>query len=157
MAETNSAQSMENAMRMFDWFFAGARENMQAHFDAICAAKAANWPPQFAQKPHFDSLRLQIGYSYGSYDDTGLGIDDYRPQMRLGDSMPHHAIKYQGSDISLTEFVKRSLPCCSATFDLPLTKKVVECYANPFSHCARKVTLAMEEYCGSILPIIINI
>ena len=115
VAETNSAQSMENAMRMFELlgFLLGPEpENMQAHFDAICS-DAANSPELAAaiaaQKPHFDSLRLQIGYSYGSYDDTGLGIDDYRPQMRLGDSMPHHAIMYQGSDISLTEFVQATV------------------------------------------------
>ena len=75
VAETNSAQSMENAMRMFELlgFLLGSEpENMQAHFDAICS-NASNSPELAAaiaaQKPHFDSLRLQVGYSYGEHDE----------------------------------------------------------------------------------------
>lgn len=112
VAETNSAQSMRNAMRMFELigFLLGPEpENMQAHFDAICS-DAANSPELAAaiaaQKPHFDSLRLQVGYSYGNHDDTGLGIDDYRPLFRIGDSVPHHRIAINGTDISLTEYLQ---------------------------------------------------
>ena len=112
VAETNSAQSMENAMRMFELigFLLGPEpENMQAHFDEICS-NAANSPELAAaiatQKPHFDSLRLQVGYSYGNHDDTGLGIDDYRPLFRIGDSVPHHRIAINGTDISLTEYLQ---------------------------------------------------
>ena len=112
VAETNSAQSMENAMRMFELigFLLGPEpENMQAHFDEICS-NAANSPELAAaiaaQKPHFDSLRLQVGYSYGNHDDTGLGIDDYRPLFRIGDSVPHHRIAIKGADISLTEYLQ---------------------------------------------------
>ena len=112
VAETNSAQSMENAMRMFELigFLLGPEpENMQAHFDEICS-NAANSPELTAaiaeQKPHFDSLRLQVGYSYGNHDDTGLGIDDYRPLFRIGDSVPHYRIAINGTDISLTEYLQ---------------------------------------------------
>ena len=112
VAETNSAQSMENAMRMFELlgFLLGSEpENIQAHFDAICS-NAANSPELAAaiaaQKPHFDSLRLQVGYSYGEHDDTSLGIDDYRPLFRIGDIVPHHRIAINGTDISLTEYLQ---------------------------------------------------
>ncbi|MEE3120682.1 MAG: FAD-dependent monooxygenase, partial [Pseudomonadota bacterium] len=112
VAETNSAQSMENAMRMFELlgFLLGPEpENMQAHFDAICS-NASNSPELAAaiaaQKPHFDSLRLQVGYSYGEHDDTSLGIDDYRPLFRIGDSVPHHKVTINGADISLTEYLQ---------------------------------------------------
>lgn len=112
VAEANSGQSLENAMRIIELlgFLLGPDpENMLAHFEDICANAATSHELAAAiaaQKPHFDSLRLQIGYSYGGYDDTALGIDDYRPQMRPGDVVPHHAIKYQGHEISLTEFVQ---------------------------------------------------
>lgn len=112
VAETNSAQSMENTMRMFELvgFLLGPEpENMQAHFDAICsdAANSSELAAAIrAQKPHFDSLRLQVGYSYGDYDDTGLGIDDYRPLFRIGDIVPHHRTVINGADISLTEYLQ---------------------------------------------------
>ncbi len=112
VAETNSAQSLENAMHMFELiaFLLGPDpENMHPHFDAICA-KAADSAELAAaisaQKPHFDSLRLQIGYSYGGYDDTAIGIDDYRPLYRIGDIVPHHMITVNGTKISLTEYVQ---------------------------------------------------
>lgn len=112
VAEVNSSQSLENAMRMIELFgflLGPDPENIAAHFEKICATADTSQELADAiagQSLHFDSLRLQIGYSYGGYDDTGLDINDYRPQMRLGDSVPHHAIQHQGSKISLTEFLQ---------------------------------------------------
>ncbi|MEG9861038.1 MAG: FAD-dependent monooxygenase [Parvularculales bacterium] len=112
VAETNSAQSLENAMRMIELigFLLGPDpENMQTHFDTICQHAESSTELAgaiAAQKLHFDSLRLQIGYSYGGHDDTALGIDDYRPQFRIGDCLPHCAVNHKQATLPLIELVQ---------------------------------------------------
>ena len=115
VAETNSAQSMENAMRMFELigFLLGPGRKICKRISMrfVRTANSLDSAAIAAQKPHFDSLRLQVDYSYGEHDDTSLGIDDYRPLFRIGGIVPHHRIAINGTDISLCECLQgRNLP-----------------------------------------------
>ena len=102
VAETNSAQSLGNAMKLFELFTAlygpDPREAPR-FFAAQCAAgtKAPGVEAAIAaQRPHFDSLRLQLGYRYGDYDDSALPADHYAPAFRPGDCLPHCPIEREG-------------------------------------------------------------
>ena len=56
-----------------------------------------------AQRPHFDSLRLQLGYSYGAYDDAALPSERYEPGFRPGDCLPHCPIERKGAPGSIVD------------------------------------------------------
>ena len=114
-AEINSAQSLENAMKIIElvmYLLGPDPENMMTHFDDICAKASADGEalPELtaaieAQKLHFDSLRLQYGYSYGGHDDTGRAVNDYQPSYRRGDAVPHLEIEQVGQNNSLTQLM----------------------------------------------------
>ena len=107
VAETNSAQSLMNATKLFEFFpvlFGPDPAATRAHFEAVCAAperSEALAAALAAQLPHFDSLRLQIDYSYGGYDDSALPSHVFEPKLRVGDCLPHCEIEHGGKRRSI--------------------------------------------------------
>ncbi|CAE7593651.1 tfdB [Symbiodinium microadriaticum] len=104
VAQTNSEQSLLNAAKMFELIAALHGPDpaaAEAHFitkcetgaddDAICQAVEA-------QRPHFDSIQLQLGYRYHSDALVGsqpneagamIDISDYQPSYEVGALLPH--------------------------------------------------------------------
>lgn len=103
VAQHNSGQSLTNAAKIFDLIVAlyGPDPAAQAeHFAAL-----VNDPDQQAirdgveaQRPHFDSIRLQLGYRYGSTAlvgapdvpaDSEMDISKYEASYDVGALVPH--------------------------------------------------------------------
>lgn len=116
VAQINTEQSLENAGKMFDLFAAlyGADpEKTRERFDALCADPAAF--PELApaielQRPHFDSLNLQLGYRYFSDavvdpaptdPSAPIDISRYVPSTQTGAALPHQWVTHQGETASL--------------------------------------------------------
>lgn len=95
VAQNNSGQSLMNAAKMFELMAAlygpdPEPEKQAAHFEAL---KAEPDTPAIragvkAQEPHFDSIRLQLGYAYG-VEDAGMDISLYEPSYQVGALLPH--------------------------------------------------------------------
>ncbi|MCE7998307.1 MAG: hypothetical protein HEP70_05565 [Rhodobiaceae bacterium] len=120
VAQINTEQSLENAGKMFDLFAAlyGADpEKTRERFDAMCADPAAF--PELApaielQRPHFDSLNLQLGYRYVSDavvdpapmgTSTAIDISRYEPSTQSGAILPHQWVEQNGEKKSLLSLV----------------------------------------------------
>lgn len=116
VAQINTEQSLENAGKMFDLFAAlyGADpEKTRQRFDALCADPASF--PELApaielQRPHFDSLNLQLGYRYSSDalvnpvptdPSAPIDISRYIPSTQTGAALPHQWVTHQGERASL--------------------------------------------------------
>jgi hypothetical protein len=119
VAEVNSAQSLHNALKLFDLLGYLYGENPalnKQHFDRICR-ESLNSSELLAaievQRPHFDSLRLQLGYSYSDDAQRGesggeIDISDYRPNYARGSSLPHFWLKAEsGVAVSLLDLLAR--------------------------------------------------
>ena len=98
VAELNSEQSLTNSAKMLHLF--GALYGSDPAAQAERYAKACRDPSQLPeiaaaveiQRPHFDSLNLQIGYRYGAaVDPATLDISDYQPSYEPGSYLPHVA------------------------------------------------------------------
>lgn len=120
VAQINTEQSLENAGKMFDLFAAlyGADpEKTRERFDAMCQDPAAF--PELApaielQRPHFDSLNLQLGYRYVSdaiidaeplKRDAAIDISRYIPSTQTGAIFPHQWIQKDGETKSLLSLI----------------------------------------------------
>ncbi len=120
VAQINTEQSLENAGKMFDLFAAlyGADpEKTRERFDAMCHDPAAF--PELApaielQRPHFDSLNLQLGYRYVSdaiidaeplERDAAIDISRYIPSTQTGAILPHQWVQKDGETRSLMSLV----------------------------------------------------
>lgn len=129
VALNNSEQSLANAAKMFEVIAAlyGADPTATAtHFAKICEAPAKH--PEIenaieAQRPHFDSIRLQLGYRYhssalvGSREPDGAADDDisvYRPSYEVGALLPHDWVDTgypRRSVLSMLDPVRFTLVC----------------------------------------------
>ena len=107
VAVNNSNQSLANAAKMFEVFGALYGDDPAAtadRFTAMCRTGAENADLQNAieaQRPHFDSIQLQLGYRYcsralvgalpldGPLDDD---ISKYTPSYEVGALLPHEWI-----------------------------------------------------------------
>ncbi len=120
VAQINTEQSLENAGKMFDLFAAlyGADpEKTRERFDAMCQDPAAF--PELApaielQRPHFDSLNLQLGYRYASEaiidaepldKEAVIDISRYIPSTQTGAILPHQWVQEDGETRSLLSLV----------------------------------------------------
>jgi 2,4-dichlorophenol 6-monooxygenase len=116
VAQMNSEQSLENAGKLFELFgvlYGLDAEATRTHFDAMCGADERS--PQLAaaveaQRPHFDSLNLQLGYRYNSsaiidpappLDSEGLDISTYVPSYVPGAYFPHRWVTAHGVEKSI--------------------------------------------------------
>lgn len=116
VAVVNAEQSLLNASRIFELFAAvfGPDPTRQTdHYCALAADPAASAELRAAieaQRPHFDSLNLQLGYRYhpgaradGSMPPAGADVDisDYQPSWEVGAHLPHLWVRRDGERVSL--------------------------------------------------------
>ena len=111
IALINSEQSLENAGKLFELFgalYGSDPAQTRVHFDAVCADPSGTTdlaPAVEMQRPHFDSLNLQLGYRYNSTaildaapmtPSVDLDISAYVPSYEAGASFPHNWISQGG-------------------------------------------------------------
>lgn len=115
VAQVNTEQSLENAGKLFEIFAALYGPDptaTRAHFDALCKSPesiTALSPFVEMQRPHFDSLNLQLGYRYCSsavvdaieQSTAPLDISTYTPSYDAGASLPHRWVLSDGQPMSL--------------------------------------------------------
>jgi 2,4-dichlorophenol 6-monooxygenase len=109
IARINNEQSLNNAMKMFDLIV--AIHGLDPEKTAERYASVAESPEAFpelaeavaAQKPHFDSFDLQIGYRYKSeaiVDPAPIpdvsDVSDYQPSWDAGAHFPHRWVTHGG-------------------------------------------------------------
>ena len=127
VAQTNCDQSLTNSARIFEVIAAlnGADPKKAAdRFEAIIAA-----PDSFpevaaaieAQRPHFDSFALQMGYQYASDAIVKPGdgpdfsdISAYVPRYVAGASLPHHWVARNGARVSILNLLPANGFCLLA-------------------------------------------
>lgn len=107
VAQTNSNQSVANAMRL-RVLLQALGQDLGQDVDAKALDAALNDPSHrpvieeaiAQQKDHFDSLRLQLGYIYGEHReiDDELPVSEYRPRVLPGAYLPHCVLS-DGSSI----------------------------------------------------------
>lgn len=110
VAQTNSNQSVANAMRL-GVLLNALGQGIGRDLDAAALYEALDNPAKqddirhavAQQKEHFDSLRLQIGYIYGEHHgiDDGLPISEYRPRAIAGAYLPHSPLADGGAILDL--------------------------------------------------------
>ncbi|MDA0959192.1 MAG: FAD-dependent monooxygenase [Proteobacteria bacterium] len=114
IARINNEQSLNNAMKMFELIVAvhGLDPDKTAERYAS-VAKSPNAFPELldavaAQKPHFDSFNLQIGYRYNSEAIINPApvpgvpnVSDYRPSWDAGAHFPHRWVQHKEGTVAL--------------------------------------------------------
>ena len=120
VAMVNSEQSLTNASKLFDLIaviLGFDPATAQATYDAIEATRATS--PELlvaveAQRPHFDSFNLQLGYCYASdavidapplRSGAETNISNYVPSWLPGAHLPHRWVTHQGARKSLLSLV----------------------------------------------------
>lgn len=106
VAQVNSEQSLNNAVKIFDLIIAlhGLEPANAAQHYAEVAAQPNKFPELAAaveaQRPHFDSFNLQLGYRYSSaavIDPAPLpdmsDISNYQPSWEAGAHYPHRWVR----------------------------------------------------------------
>jgi len=121
VARNNNEQSLHNAMKLLD--LAVALHGTEPENTASRYAEVSNNPRGFpeldaavaSQKPHFDSLDLQLGYRYHSRAIVDpapapkvADVSDYRPSWDAGAHFPHRWVVKDGATVPL-----QSLLCAS--------------------------------------------
>jgi len=116
IARINSEQSLTNAAKIFDLIVVlhGLDPDASAAHYASAAADPASLEGLAqaveAQRPHFDSFNLQIGYRYASDALKGaeplppaaeIETSVYAPDWQVGAHVPHHWINRSGARASL--------------------------------------------------------
>lgn len=110
VAVTNSAQSYKNAQRILKLQMALKSEGGD-DADALLRrlrdpAAQADIQRQIAnQREHFDSLALQLGFTYGSDGQDYADVSDFRPQLVVGGRMPHAWLQRDGAVIPLLDLL----------------------------------------------------
>lgn len=120
VAQINTEQSLENAGKMFGLFealYGSDPEKTRERFDAMCEDPTAFpdlGPAIELQRPHFDSLNLQLGYRYISdaVIDTApvdknvpIDISRYEPSTQPGAILPHAWVEADEQETSLLSLV----------------------------------------------------
>lgn len=118
VAHTNSEQSLMNAAKIFDLIVAvhGADPDKVVEHYAAVADKPGAFPDVAAavaaQRPHFDSFNLQLGYRYTSdaihepAPVPGLtDVSDYRPSWESGAHFPHRRVRVNGQQTALQQLL----------------------------------------------------
>ncbi len=125
VALNNTSQSVQNAAKLGlveALLYGDDPAKRSDHFDAVL-----NDPEKIdaladaveAQRPHFDSIALQLGYRYrsaaivdGERDDPNADCSDYQPSYAAGALLPHEWIENGGrSLLSVVDPVKFTLIC----------------------------------------------
>jgi 2,4-dichlorophenol 6-monooxygenase len=122
VAEINSAQSVNNAAKIFDLYgilYGPDPSNQRQYFDNYCEHLLDSEELKAAidlQRPHFDSLRLQLGYSYAAdadsvAQDMQKPISDFVPACAPGARMPHSWVLKHGNKVSLLDLLPMDRFC----------------------------------------------
>ncbi len=114
VAANNNAQSLANAAKIFDLIVAvhGTEPDSVAERYAAVAADPGAFAELSAavaaQRPHFDSFALQLGYRYASAAilepapiPEVTDVSDYRPSWDAGAHFPHHWVEVSGQTVPL--------------------------------------------------------
>ena len=114
VARNNNEQSLNNAAKMFDLIIAlhGMEPEKTAERYKAIAADPGAFPELTqaveAQRPHFDSFDLQLGYRYASdaiYDPAPIreivDVSDYQPSWDAGAHFPHRWVQKDGTTVPL--------------------------------------------------------
>lgn len=116
VAIVNSEQSLTNAAKMFDLIaviHGSEPDKAQAQYNALVAdidASEKLATAVEAQRPHFDSFNLQLGYRYNSSAIMGAAtlqtgaetdISNYLPSWEAGAHVPHRWVSHAGKETSL--------------------------------------------------------
>ena len=150
IARNNSEQSLKNAMKIFDLIAAlhGAEPEKTAERYAAVSADPSAYPELAravaAQKPHFDSFDLQLGYRYESSAIHQPGplpeitdVSDYRPSWDAGAHFPHRWVKCNGETIPLQSLLSANrftLLCGSNTEHLACDQAIDHlCFGGDFA------------------------
>lgn len=95
VAMVNCDQSLTNSAKIMHLFAAVYGDDphaTQAHYTKVCENPQQHASVSAAvelQRPHFDSLNLQLGYRYGHQPDPDtIDISDYKPSFEVGDYLP---------------------------------------------------------------------
>lgn len=120
VAQVNSEQSLTNASKLFDLIaviLGFDPATTQATYDAITAARETSselLAAVEAQRPHFDSFNLQLGYCYASaavldapalQSAAEVNISNYVPSWLPGAHLPHRWVRHEGARKSLLSLV----------------------------------------------------
>lgn len=115
IAHINSEQSLTNASKIFDLIVllhGLDPEKTAEHYAAVSADPSQVDGLQDvveAQRPHFDSFNLQIGYRYASAALAGaeplppaaeIETSQFRPSWNIGEHVPHHWVSVKGVEAS---------------------------------------------------------
>ena len=116
VAQVNSEQSLANAGKLFDLLFALHGTDPARTEKHYAAMETASRPPAElaaaveAQRPHFDSFNLQLGYRYASVATIGapdlaaacdVDISNYEPSWDAGAHVPHRWVVHKSARVSL--------------------------------------------------------
>lgn len=121
VALVNSEQSLTNAAKLFDLFgalYGNDPAAIESHYAAIAADPRSH--PGLAdaveaQRPHFDSFNLQLGYRYKSdalidapalLAGSEVDISEYVPSFEAGAHLPHRWVHHGGARKSLLDLVR---------------------------------------------------
>ncbi len=121
VARNNNEQSLKNAMKIFDLIVAlhGTEAEKTAERYAAVSANPDAYPELAraveAQKPHFDSFDLQLGYRYQSaaiYEPAPIpeitDVSDYQPSWDAGAHFPHRWVSAKGGTVALQSLLSAS-------------------------------------------------
>lgn len=116
VAQVNCEQSLANAGKLFDLLFALHGTDPARTEKHYAAMETAPRPPTElaaaveAQRPHFDSFNLQLGYRYASAAIIGapeltaasdVDISKYEPSWDAGAHVPHRWVVHKSTGVSL--------------------------------------------------------
>ena len=110
VATINSAQSYKNAQRILELQIAlksGGGDDAGALLRQLHDPVAqAGIQQQIAnQREHFDSLALQLGFSYGPDGYDFVDVSDFRPSLVVGGRFPHSWLERDGELISALDLL----------------------------------------------------
>lgn len=120
VALVNCEQSLSNASKLFELFgalYGNDPATRQAHYDTIAANPAASAELAAAveaQRPHFDSFNLQLGYRYASAATIGapaltaardVDISKYEASWAAGAHLPHRWVVHRSARVSLLSLI----------------------------------------------------
>jgi len=121
VARNNNEQSLNNAAKIFDLIIAlhGLDPEETADRYAAVLADPAAFPELSeaveAQRPHFDSFDLQVGYRYASqaiHEPAPIpeitNVSDYQPTWDAGAHFPHRWVRINGEKLPLQSLLSAS-------------------------------------------------
>lgn len=118
VARINNEQSLNNAAKIFDLILAlhGLDPELTAQRFSDVKSNPVAFPEIAdaveAQRPHFDSFALQIGYCYESQaifeaapSPELSNVSDYQPSWLAGAHFPHRWVEVQGNTVPLQQLI----------------------------------------------------